>query len=54
MKKVQSRVYRKIYEEHHNIKIPKRMHIHHLDGNRQNNNPKNLPTICDVTYFFYS
>jgi len=29
--------YRKIYEQHHGIKIPKGYHIHHIDGNHNNN-----------------
>jgi len=35
--------YRKIYEEH-NGPIPKGFHIHHIDGNSDNNDPSNL--IC--------
>lgn len=34
--------YRKLYEKHYNIKIPKGFDIHHIDGNRQNNNIDNL------------
>lgn len=39
---LQSRIYHKIYEEYYKIEIPKGMHIHHIDGNRANNDPKNL------------
>lgn len=34
--------YRKYYEDKCNIKIPKDFEIHHIDGNRNNNNIKNL------------
>jgi len=34
--------YRKLYEKHHNLKIPKDWEIHHIDANRQNNEPENL------------
>lgn len=37
--------YRKIYEEHYNVKIPKGYHIHHKDFNRQNNDPLNLEML---------
>jgi len=36
--------YRKIWEEANNQKIPQNYHIHHIDGNRDNNDPSNL--IC--------
>jgi hypothetical protein len=36
--------YRKIYEKHFG-KIPKGMHIHHVDGNPENNNIDNLVCI---------
>lgn len=36
--------YRKIWEEHHNVKIPNGYEIHHKDGNRKNNNIDNL--VC--------
>jgi hypothetical protein len=39
------RIYRKIYEEHHGIKIPKFMEIHHIDGNHDNNNIANLKLV---------
>ena len=34
--------YRKIYEKYCNIKIPKGYVIHHIDGNRENNDIRNL------------
>ena len=37
--------YRKIYENHHNVKIPKFMEIHHLDGDHTNNNIDNLKLV---------
>lgn len=42
---MRNRIYRKIYEEHHEIKIPKGYHIHHIDGDRNNNNPSNLEML---------
>ena len=37
--------HRKIYEEHHNMKIPKFMDIHHIDGNHSNNDISNLKMV---------
>ena len=36
--------YRQIWEEYNNKTIPKDYEIHHVDGNRKNNDPNNL--IC--------
>jgi hypothetical protein len=37
--------YRKLYEQYHGIKIPKGFHIHHIDGNHDNNNIENLKML---------
>jgi hypothetical protein len=47
--------YRKIYENHHGT-IPKdeqgrSYHIHHIDGNHQNNNPENLKAVSVQEHF---
>ncbi len=34
--------YRKLYEKHYNLKIPKNWEIHHIDANRNNNDINNL------------
>jgi len=34
--------YRKLYEEYHNLKIPKDWDIHHIDADRENNKIDNL------------
>ena len=36
--------YRKIYEQHHGP-IPKGYHIHHIDGNHENNDASNLEAL---------
>jgi len=50
-KRIQSRVYRKIYENYYGVKIPKGMHIHHIDGNRENNDPLNLKLLTPKEHF---
>lgn len=42
---MRNKSYRKIYEDYHGVKIPKGMHIHHIDGNRDNNDPTNLEML---------
>lgn len=42
---MRDRSYRKIYEDFHNIKIPKGWHIHHIDGDRNNNDISNLEML---------
>jgi len=37
--------YRKIYSEYYKVKIPRGMHIHHIDGNKHNNDPLNLQMV---------
>lgn len=37
--------YRKIYENYYRVKIPKGYHIHHIDGNAENNDPLNLECL---------
>jgi len=34
--------YRKLYEKHHDVKLPSDWDVHHIDGDRSNNNIDNL------------
>jgi len=43
--------YRKIWEEYNNQKIPKGYHIHHIDGNKDNNDPENLQCVSPEDHF---
>ena len=40
-----SKKYVKIWQEYHGKKLPKNMEIHHIDGNRNNNEPSNLLAV---------
>jgi hypothetical protein len=40
-----SKRYVKIWQEYYNKKLPKNMEIHHIDGNRNNNEPTNLLAV---------
>jgi len=46
-----NRCYRKIWETFHNKKIPKGYHIHHIDGNRDNNCIENLMCVSAEEHF---
>ena len=45
MKTKQKRKYRKIYESQHNCCLLPGIHIHHIDGDRSNNDPSNLKAV---------
>lgn len=38
-------IHRKIYEEYYNVKLTSNDIIHHIDGNKLNNDPKNLVKV---------
>lgn len=44
-RKNKKEIHRQIYEQYHNIKLTKHDIIHHIDGNKLNNNPDNLVCI---------
>jgi len=37
--------YRKLYEQHYGVKIPKGYHVHHKDFNHKNDDPLNLEAL---------
>lgn len=37
--------YRRLYEQHLGMLLPKEMHVHHIDHNKLNNNTENLVAI---------
>lgn len=43
--------YRKIYEQYYNTSIPKGYHIHHIDGNPNNNDIENLICVSPQAHF---
>jgi hypothetical protein len=45
MAKYETKQHRKIYEQHHGIKIPTNMEIHHIDGKHSNNDINNLKLV---------
>lgn len=41
--------HRRIYEKHYG-KIPMKWHVHHIDGNHQNNNKNNLIAVTPMVH----
>lgn len=40
--------HRVVYENYYNVKLNKKEKIHHIDGNKKNNNPENLLRCADT------
>lgn len=43
--KTQKKNYRKIYSEYYCVELRPEIDIHHIDGNKNNNNPQNLVAL---------
>lgn len=43
--------YKKIWEEYNKQKLPSDMEIHHIDGNHENNDPKNLLAVTILEHY---
>lgn len=46
-----NKIHRRVYEQYHGIKIPKNYHIHHIDGNPNNNDISNLQCVSIQEHF---
>ncbi len=44
--------YRKLWERHTGLKIPRGWHIHHIDGNSSNNGPENLRCVSPTMHWW--
>jgi hypothetical protein len=44
-------IYRKVWQDYHNQSIPKGWHIHHIDGNHENNHPDNLMCVSPFVHW---
>ena len=40
-----TKVHRRIYEDYHNVRLPRDIEIHHIDGNHDNNDIINLKPV---------
>jgi hypothetical protein len=43
--------HRRIYENHHNMRLPRNIEIHHIDGNHDNNLIENLKAVTIKEHF---
>jgi hypothetical protein len=46
-----TKIYRRIYEDYYNIRLPKDIEIHHIDGNHSNNEINNLKPVTIQEHF---
>jgi hypothetical protein len=54
MKRIYTKVHRRIYEEHYRCSLIPYVEIHHIDGNHKNNNIENLlPVTVEEHYLLH-
>lgn len=46
-----TKIHRRIYEDHYNIRLPQDIEIHHIDGNHNNNSIENLKAVTIQEHF---
>lgn len=51
MKRKTTKIYRKIYEQHHQCCLLPYIEIHHIDGNHKNNNIENLIPVTAQEHY---
>jgi hypothetical protein len=51
MKRKSSKIYRNLYEQHHNCCLLPYIEIHHIDGNHKNNSIENLMAVTSREHY---